>query len=78
MAVQIWGIMHLTYRDPLAHTGVVSTVPRAVEAGAPVVTSKMLDAGMAVVWVTDITHPRENELREMLREAFVVMSQIRD
>src|SRR6202158_2496898 len=29
------GIMHLTYRDPLAHTGMVSAAPRAVEAGAP-------------------------------------------
>jgi hypothetical protein len=47
----------------------------APKVGAPV-TSEMLDAGMAIVWATDITHPRENELREMLREAFVVMSRI--
>jgi hypothetical protein len=45
---------------------------------APVVTSEMLDAGMAVVWATDIMDPRENELREMLRQAFIVMSRIRD
>jgi hypothetical protein len=42
----------------------------------PEVTSEMLDAGMAVVWGTDIMHPSENELREMLREAYIVMSRM--
>jgi hypothetical protein len=38
--------MHLTYRDPLAHTGVVSA--ESAEAGAPVieVTPAMIAAGM--------------------------------
>jgi hypothetical protein len=47
----------------------------APEAGAPDVTSEMLDAGMAIVWATDIM--RESELREMLPWVYIVMSRIR-
>jgi endonuclease YncB( thermonuclease family) len=39
------------------------------------VTEEMIDAGMAIVWETDILHPEEGELREMLRRAFVAMNQ---
>ncbi len=41
--------MHLTYRDPLAHTGMVSAPP--AEAGAPEVeiTNEMLEAGAAEI-----------------------------
>jgi hypothetical protein len=52
--------MHLTYRDPLAHTGVVSDAS-ATEAGAPEieVTPAMIAAGrecIASVWL-DFTGP---------------------
>jgi hypothetical protein len=46
VSVLIRGIMHLTYRDPLAHTGMVSA-PSA-ETGAPEVevTEEMIKAGL--------------------------------
>jgi hypothetical protein len=69
--VLIRGIMHLTYHDPSAHTGVVSA--EAAEAGAPEieVTPAMIEAGVSTLCEIDSSFYSDVEIVRSIYLAMV-------
>jgi hypothetical protein len=69
--------MHLTYRDPLAHTGMVSA-PSA-ETGAPEVeiTPAMIDAGLDVLADYDPGWTNEPELVSRIFSEMLLHSRLK-